>query len=120
MLQDNDLVQSALTTQFRQGADALPSKPCLSFDLVDPNQRTEYCLIIYVQAMMMVISSVVDTINVSQQKMSIMSNYYSIPLSHIVEYFLLPFERTGFVVVSILMQGLLMCKLFLGVTDQST
>ena len=111
MLQDNDLVQSALITQFRQGADALPSKPCLSFDLVDPNQRTEYCLIIYVQAMMMVISSVVDTI---------MSNYYSIPLSHIVEYFLLPFERTGFVVVSILMQGLLMCKLFLGVTDQST
>jgi len=52
---------------------------------------------------MVVISSVIKTINessVSQQKMSIISNYYSIPLSHIVEY---PFERTGFVVVSILM-----------------
>jgi len=57
---------------------------------------------------MMVISSVLNTINessVSQQKMSIISNYYSIPLSHIIEYFLLPFERTGFVVVSILIQG---------------
>jgi len=50
---------------------------------------------------MVVISSVIKTINessVSQQKIS---NYYSIPLSHIVEY---PFERTGFVVVSILMR----------------
>jgi len=35
-------------TQFGQGADqrhALPLKPCLSFNFVDPNQRIEYDLI---------------------------------------------------------------------------
>jgi len=48
VLQDDDLVQSALITQFGQGADqhhGLPFKPCLSFNLVDPNQRIEYGLI---------------------------------------------------------------------------
>jgi len=41
VLQDNDLVQSALVTLFEQGADQRHTLPCLSFILVDPNQRID-------------------------------------------------------------------------------